>query len=877
MSATLLERPARTGGAGGGGPARRAVIRWAWRLFRREWRQQLLVLALITVAVAATTVGAAVATAAPSSTDATFGTAGYLIDLPGTGPRLAAGIAAIRRRFGAIEVIAHQKITIPGSAATVDLRAQDPNGVYGHPMLRLDAGSYPAGPDQVAVTTGVAAMFSLRTGGIWHEGGRALRVTGVVENPQNLLDEFALAASGQVGPPDQITILLDASAGSATSFSFPAGSDVVPRASAATTSAAELVLVLATLGLLFVGLVAAAGFTVIAHRRLRAIGMLGALGGTDRHVRLVLLASGAAVGAAGMLTGAAIGLAGWIALAPHLETIVDHRIDRFSLPWPIIATAMVLAVLTAVAAAWWPARSAARTTVAAALSSRSPRPQPGHRFAVPGGVLLACGLGFLAFADQNGGVPPLVIAGILATTLGILFLAPLGIAGLAAGGRHAPIAVRLALRDLSRYQARSGAALAAISLAAGIAATIAIAATQAATQAAEAAPSGPNLPASQLVIYLSPGGLGNVIPDEPAAGLQGLRVRVTALAASLHARSVLALDAAVNPPAAGGPAGSSGPTAGNGPAPGNRPAGNEPAGLVKAVPSCPAPGGEYAGQVYVATPALLRHYGVKASDIDPAADILTSRTNLAGVQLASGAFDGCGYDSNVRYVAHPPIQIIGLPTDTSDPNTLLTTHALRTLGWRPVPAGWLIQTPRPLTSAQISTARQMASGAGASIETRSPQDSLSRLRDWATGAGLLLALGVLAMTVGLIRSESAGDLRALTATGASSRTRRTLTAATAGALALLGACSARPAPTSPSSPGTAATWALSAACPSTPSSSSLSACRCRLPQPAGCSPDASRPPSRDGRWSKPDPIPPDCGAGRADDGIAARDRGKVGQ
>jgi len=37
----------------GGAPARRAVTRWAWRLFRREWRQQVLVLALLTVTVAA--------------------------------------------------------------------------------------------------------------------------------------------------------------------------------------------------------------------------------------------------------------------------------------------------------------------------------------------------------------------------------------------------------------------------------------------------------------------------------------------------------------------------------------------------------------------------------------------------------------------------------------------------------------------------------------------------------------------------------------------------------------------------------------------------------------------------------------------------------
>jgi putative ABC transport system permease protein len=61
------------------------------------------------------------------------------------------------------------------------------------------------------------------------------------------------------------------------------------------------------------------------------------------------------------------------------------------------------------------------------------------------------------------------------------------------------------------------------------------------------------------------------------------------------------------------------------------------------------------------------------------------------------------------------------------------------------------------------------------------------LRNWSTAAGILLALGVLGMTVGLIRSETANDLRTLTATGASSTTRRTLTAATSGALALLGA------------------------------------------------------------------------------------------
>jgi hypothetical protein len=41
------------------------------------------------------------------------------------------------------------------------------------------------------------------------------------------------------------------------------------------------------------------------------------------------------------------------------------------------------------------------------------------------------------------------------------------------------------------------------------------------------------------------------------------------------------------------------------------------------------------------------------------------------------------------------------------------------------------------------------------IETKNDAPSLAQLRNYATAAGILLALGVLAMTVGLIRSESA--------------------------------------------------------------------------------------------------------------------------
>jgi hypothetical protein len=126
----------------------------------------------------------------------------------------------------------------------------------------------------------------------------------------------------------------------------------------------------------------------MAQRRLRALGMLGAIGASHRHIRLVLLANGVVIGGVGALAGAIVGVAGWIALSPQLESALDHRIDRFNLPWTPLLIAVLLATVTAVAAAWWPARAAARIPVIAALSARPAPPRPAHRFAALGAVLL---------------------------------------------------------------------------------------------------------------------------------------------------------------------------------------------------------------------------------------------------------------------------------------------------------------------------------------------------------------------------------------------------------------------------------------------------------------------------------------------------------
>ncbi|GIF54675.1 FtsX-like permease family protein [Asanoa iriomotensis] len=749
-------RPLDLGGGHGGAPARRAVLRWAWRLFRREWRQQALLLALLLVAVAATTVGLGLSANTPPSQASSFGTANRLLTLAGTGAGLDADVAAVRAAFGTVEVIGHRKIRVPGSANAVDLRDQDPAGVYGRPMLRLDEGRYPQGSGEIAVTGSVATIFGLRVGDTWD--GRT--VVGLVENPLNLLDRFALVAPGQAAPttPDEHVVVLARATEEHTAL--PAGALVEVRAEEEGDGSSVGVLALATVALLFVGLLAAAGFSVMAQRRLRALGMLGAIGASHRHIRLVLMANGAVVGAAGALAGAALGVAAWFLLSPRLEPLVGHRIDRFHLPWLALLAGVLLATLTGVCAAWWPARAAARLPVVSALSARPAPPRPAHRFAALGGVLLLAGLGALVAAKQTKA--PFIVGGILATAVGLLLLAPLGIALLGRLARLAPLAPRLALRDLARYRARSSAALAATGLAVGIAAAVALTAAVAVAKAA--APTGGNLPTDQIIVWLSPQAPFGPVPPLTAEEAATAQERVDAIATELHATTTLPLQAAIDPSAP--------PVQGFEGAPGG------PEAMLLGRPHPKGNGVSYSSadsvMLFVATPELLARYGVEA---EPDTDILAVRTDLAAYDL---------YPGRHRFW-RPRIQTAPLPAYTSLPGALITTHAMAELKLTAAPAGWLVQAPRPLTQEQLDRAQQVALAAGLSVESRPTGNDVARLADNATGTGIAVALGVLAMTVGLIRSETARDLRTLTAAGARRRTRRTLTAATASALALLGA------------------------------------------------------------------------------------------
>jgi putative ABC transport system permease protein len=773
MSIQVLQRPAPVV-PDGGVAARRAMMRWALRLFRREWRQQLLVLALMTVAVAAMIVGVAVATAPATPghpSEGAFGSASAMATLQGSDPHLAADISAVTRKFRPATVVENENLST-GTTQQVQLRSEQPNAPFSGPMLSLVSGRYPSAPGEVALTSGVAGIYGARTGGTVHLAGRSWRITGIVQDPSNLDDEFALVEPGQIGAPStgatstgaptQVTILINARRGSVTGLPSAAAVSYADASGSGGINPAVIALAASVLGLVFIGLVAMAGFTVMAQRRMRALGMVSSLGATERNVRLVMVVNGFVVGLIGVILGSIVGFGVWLGYAPHLQNAAGHVVHPLSLPWWALITGMILAVVTSTLAARQPAKAVARVPVIAALSGRPPAPRAVHRSAVAGLVTVGAGLFLLFFSGGwggSGGSDTLfLLGGLVATVVGMCLLAGICVTVLAAAaGPRSPVAIRIALRDLVRYRSRSGSALGAVSFAVFLAMLITLIASFRFSMVLDW--TGANMTPSQFIVYTSNphgggGPNGGSLPN--TNDFSAMRAQVNQLSSGLHATSVLPLYQAV-----------------------------PPGGGIVTLSQAGTGNNNFSGQIYVATPALLKQYGI--TSVAPRTDILTMRPGMASLPRMLLLW-GNPNATTMNQVANPPMQTAGsLPSGTSAPNTVLTMHAVDALHLRLMLSGWFVQLPRPLTATQVVSLRSAVNAAGGTLETKSGELGLRQITNGATIAGIFVALSVLAMSVGLIRSETARDLRTLAAAGAPGRTRRAITSATAGALALLGA------------------------------------------------------------------------------------------
>ena len=346
-------------------------------------------------------------------------------------------------------------------------------------------------------------------------------------------------------------------------------------------------------------------------------------------------------------------------------------------------------------------------------------------------------------------------------------LAPTVVALIGRLGRRAPLSTRLALRDLGRYRARSASTMAAVSVGVMVAMIVMLGTTE--RYAAVLDYVGPNLAPNELIVYAQ--SRGPVGPGQSATSVADAHAAERAIAAQLDATSVLTL---------------------------------ESAGGVSLTRD--APGRNFSGQVFVATPALLRQFHIDPASVDPRADVLTMRPGMSSISKMLLVYNGyyrngsptIDRGSTISRRACPPteclalpvIQEVGaLPSGTSAPNTVVTEHALRALGLaqRTNLVGWMVTAPAAISSSQVAAARQTAASAGVSVESKNEMPTSGQVVFWATLAAYAIALCVLAMSIGLIRAESAGDRRTLAATGARPATLRAVTAVSAGAIALFGA------------------------------------------------------------------------------------------
>jgi Pectinacetylesterase len=206
----------------------------------------------------------------------------------------------------------------------------------------------------------------------------------------------------------------------------------------------------------------------------------------------------------------------------------------------------------------------------------------------------------------------------------------------------------------------------------------------------------------QLRVYLGPGDARELPPILTSSQVAGLAAQVRHLAAQLDGAAVLALHSAVQPGARSDVIG--------------RVRVRYPLELAKRVGRK-----SYTpqSQLYVATPAVLSHLGIDSDTVAPGTDFLadpsvpTDELVIPGVTSREEEFAV----TNVQridvgqYLFDPPHGM-----SDSGPPTLITLEGLRRRGWAKIPAGWLLESSRPLTGDQIAAAGEVAADTGLAIE-----------------------------------------------------------------------------------------------------------------------------------------------------------------
>ena len=258
-----------------------------------------------------------------------------------------------------------------------------------------------------------------------------------------------------------------------------------------------------------------------------------------------------------------------------------------------------------------------------------------------------------------------LIVGLIVLCIGVVLVAPTCLALLARAARPASIVVRLALRDLARYRARSGAALGAISLSVLIAVIICVTAAARFGNAVDYV--GPNPASNQLVVYPAVGHAQFAAPS----GTHQRQAAPTPDASVLFRSGSRSIPIVVTGAQLAAMAAEARGIAGS--------LGSRDIVQLETTDSFlqRAASGRTCVRRHAA--AAARAYGITAAHVSPDADILTMRPGLSSMtkmQFHYGALKGGPPGSNspcppTSCLANPKIEeVSALPSGTSVPNTV---------------------------------------------------------------------------------------------------------------------------------------------------------------------------------------------------------------
>ena len=221
--------------------------------------------------------------------------------------------------------------------------------------------------------------------------------------------------------------------------------------------------------LLVLALLISAAFASGARRQLREVGLIAANGADPRQVRRAFALQGTITALVGLALGWLASLLAVLVLRDPIDRLVGERIPYRIAPLDLVVSA-ALVVGAGTLAAWWPARSVARTPLLSALAGRRPSrpaspglPIAGLALGLLGMGLLASGLsGISGVGSEPTGGANLVIAAIVVLIVSVAIVSSWLVS--AAGrllGRFGGVA-RVTGRGLDRQRTRTGPLVASI-------------------------------------------------------------------------------------------------------------------------------------------------------------------------------------------------------------------------------------------------------------------------------------------------------------------------------------------------------------------------------------------------------------------------------